>query len=167
MGFFNKRKVNVSIRRGNEFDNESDDFDEALDRTIDQLAHNYMGNGFDYYRMVSVDGSRINGYIRECKIKKQYVKLNGFTFDYAPIAVGIGVLDIMDDNSVVHTSEKGTHRKFGYADYRYMDQFEKEFAKRSCCLLISGGPASRKNKDGSVVSTINWHMYLLLGGYKK
>jgi hypothetical protein len=102
MGFFNKRKVNVSIRRGNEFDNESDDFDEALDRTIDQLAHNYMGNGFDYYRMVSVDGSRINGYIRERKIRKNPYEKNGLVFEYAPIIVDNGIIEVGDGRKVVH-----------------------------------------------------------------
>lgn len=173
MGFFRRNKNNiinttVKIMRSDEIecDNRFENFDELIDKSIYEIAYEQFEKGCKFYELRWIDESRINGIIREYKIKKKHYKKNGIDFEYGPVLLGSGTIEVDEhDRIIIHTSERGTHRKLGYIKKQDWDNFKKDFYERYVCIMFVGGEEKTGDKNEYCYTT-RWKTFVVFTKYK-
>lgn len=170
MGFFKKKKKDVTVSIGSvtrEYVEEPTyrELAQIIGRHAVKTLYAMLPDIKAYYPLKMVNGSRINGYIREKKIKKQKNKADDILYDYYPFFVDGGLVEIGDDRSVAFTTAKGTKRTIGQIAYKDFEKFEDDFTKYKLGIYVAGGPC--EYAPDPTLDIGGWCVYVVFAGSKK
>ena len=170
MGFFKKKKKDITVSIGpvtKEYVEEPTyrELAQIIDRHAVKTLYAMLPDVKAYYPLKMVNGSRINGYIREKKIKKQKNKADDIVYEYYPFFVDGGLVEIGDDRSVTFTTAKGTKRTIGQIAYKDFEKFEDDFTKYKLGIYVAGGPC--EYAPDPTLDIGGWCVYVVFAGSKK
>lgn len=178
MGFFNRRhknkqneletsNVTVTIRplaREYYYGPTSKDINPIIDKYLIKTLYEMLPDVASYYQLTDVNGSHVNGYIREKKIKKNQHTVDGIAYDYYPFFVEEGAIEVDEMNYITLITAKGTRRKMGKVYYKDVDKFKNDIENRRFGLYIAGGPAIYIKEPLALESY--WRVYAVFAGSK-
>ncbi|HAN58644.1 MAG TPA: hypothetical protein DCQ45_06615 [Erysipelotrichaceae bacterium] len=170
MGFFKKKRKDVTVSIGSvtrEYVEEPTyrELDQIIGRHAVKTLYAMLPDVKAYYPLKMVNGSRINGYIREKKIKKQKNKADDILYDYYPFFIDGGLVEIGDDRSVTFTTAKGTKRTIGQIAYKDFEKFEDDFTKYKLGIYVTGGPC--EYAPDPTLDIGGWCVYVVFVGNKE
>lgn len=179
MGFFNRFKKNseppkpkvlsnAAVSIGpleiEEYDGPSEkELNKIIDMQCIKSLYKMLPKDVSYYKLKEVNDSRINGYIREKKIKKNKHKIGNIIYDYYPFLIGDGTAEVDEKRYITFFTSKGTKRKIGRVDYMDFEKFKEDFKNRYFCLYVAGGPAVYDDNPIALGDTY-WRVYAVFAG---
>lgn len=180
MGFFNRFKKKSEVPKPKAVSNvtvsigplETEEYDGPSDKELNKIIdmqclkdlYRMLPKDVSYYKLKAVNDSRINGYIREKKIKKNKHKIGNIVYEYYPFLIGDGTTEVDEERYITFFTDKGTKRKIGRIDYLDFEKFKEDFKNRYFGLYVAGGPATYDDYPILLADDTYWRVYAVFTG---